>query len=214
MNEREEGLVRFKNNILGIRIKGIKTFRHPWPVRALHWVLAPSFLALMASGFYINKPSRALGFSSMDSARKTHFVAQYFFGFYFLTRAYYALVSGDYRKIVPGVKDIANLPEFTAYEFFLKRKKPGYPRYNPGQKLLYTLMALLFPLQIVTGAVLYSTSRLQHLGRFFGGLNNVRLVHYLTSVGLSGLAMGHMYFALTDSIEKLKSIFTGYFTPK
>ncbi|MBO8128523.1 MAG: cytochrome b/b6 domain-containing protein [Peptococcaceae bacterium] len=183
-------------------------------MRVLHWVLAPSFLILVASGLYIHKPSRVWGFRSMDSARKAHFIAQYFFGFYFLARAYYAVVTRDYRKIFPGVKDIIALPKFVAYELFLKKKKPKYPRYNPGQKLLYSQMALLFPLQIITGAVLYLTGKLQKLSRFFGGLNNVRLAHYLTTVGLSSMVAGHIYFALTDSVEKLKSIFTGYFKPK
>jgi len=206
--------VRFTNNMLGVRVKGIKTFRHPWPVRTLHWVLAPSVLALIASGHYINKPSRALGFGSMDSARKVHFYAQYFLGYYLMARVYYGMATGDYQKLIPGKKDLAGLPKLTAFELFLSKKKPAYPTYNPGQKLLFTQMALLFPLQIVTGAILYFTGRLKYMERLFGGLNNVRLIHYLTATGLSSMVMGHIYLALTDSVGKLKSIFTGYITPK
>jgi len=206
--------MKFKNNILGFRVKGIKTFRHPWQVRALHWVLAPSVLALIASGHYINKPSRSLGFGSMDSARKVHFLAQYFLGYYFLARTYYGLTTGDYQKIIPGRKDLAGLPKFTAYELFMKKKKPVYPKYNPGQKILFTQLALLFPMQMVTGAILYFTGRLKYMERLFGGLNNVRLVHFLTATSLSNMVMAHIYLTLTDSVGKFKSIFTGYITPK
>ena len=153
-------------------------------------------------------------FSSMNSARKTHFIAQYFFGLYFLARGYYAIKTRGYRKLFPNSRDIASLPKFSLYELYLRKKEPKYPKYNPGQKLLFVIMAFVFPLQMLTGSALYSTGRLQKLSRLFGGLGNTRSVHYLSAVGLMSLIAGHMYFALTESFSKLKSIFTGYFTPK
>ncbi|AGL00901.1 cytochrome b/b6 domain-containing protein [Desulfoscipio gibsoniae] len=204
----------FDNNLLGLRLKGIKTKRHSRTARALHWVLVPSFLLLAASGFYIHKPTGARGFRSMDAARKVHFTAQYFLGFYLLSRVYYAVASRDYRKLFPGAGDIADVPRFAAYELFLKRQQPNYPKYNPGQKLLFSQMAILFITQLVTGAALYSPGKLQMLSRYFGGLHNTRLVHYLVAVILSSAVAGHVYFAFTNSLGKLKSIFTGYFRPK
>ncbi|TYO97307.1 cytochrome b/b6 domain-containing protein [Desulfallas thermosapovorans] len=206
--------MKFTNNLLGLRLKGIKTPRHNRTARLLHWVLAPSFFLLAASGFYIHKPAGAYGFRSMDKARKVHFTAQYFFGFYFLSRLYYAVANRDYRKLFPGTRDIAASPGFFAYEMFLKKKKPYFPKYNPGQKLLFSQMAILFATQLLTGAALYSTGKLQALSRLFGGLQNTRLVHYLAAIALSGIVVGHLYFAFTDSLEKLKSIVTGYFRPK
>ncbi|WP_347490668.1 cytochrome b/b6 domain-containing protein [Desulfoscipio sp. XC116] len=206
--------MKFTNNLLGLRIKAVNTLRHNRITRALHWVLAPSFFLLAASGFYIHKPGGVRCFRSMDAARKVHFAAQYFFGFYFLSRAYYAVVSRDYRKLFPGSDDIATASGFAAYELFLKKKEPKYPKYNPGQKLLFSQMAILFITQLFTGAALYSSGKLQVLTRFFGGLHNTRLVHYLAAVALTGTVSGHMYFAFTDSLEKLKSIITGYFRPK
>ncbi|WP_051273707.1 cytochrome b/b6 domain-containing protein [Desulfotruncus alcoholivorax] len=206
--------MRFRNNLLGIRIKGVKTFRHNRPLRVMHWVLAPAALSLMASGLYINKPYRNFLFKNMNDARKTHFMAQYFFGLYFLARGYYAIKTRGYRKLFPNSGDIASLPKFSLYELYLNKKQPKYPKYNPLQKLLFIFFAVLFPLQIVTGSALYSTGRLQFLSRPFGGLGNTRTVHYLGAVGLMSLVAGHMYFALTESFSKLKSIFNGYFTPK
>lgn len=75
-------------------------------------------------------------------------------------------------------------------------------------------MTVFVPLQIITGAALYSSRRLQKLSLLFGGLGKTRLAHYLGAVGFTGLVAVHMYFALTGSIEKLKSIFTGFFKPK
>lgn len=205
--------VKFKNNFLGIRLKGLKTFRHSPFSRLLHWVLVPSFFALATSGLFIHKPSRYV-FKNMNSARKVHFMASYCFGFYFLSRVYYAVVTKGYRKLFPGKEDMADLPNFMSYELFFKNKEPKYPRYNPGQKLLFVQMAFVMVMQIITGAALYSSGKLQKLSRILGGLSNTRLIHYLSAVGLSSMAVVHLYFTLTDSVDKFKSIFTGYFKPK
>ena len=157
--------MKFGNNLLGIRIKGVKSFRHAWQLRMMHWVLAPAALALMASGLYINKPYRNMFFNNMNNARKTHFTAQYFFGLYYLARGYYAIKTRGYRKLFPNARDVASLPKFSLYELYLRKKEPQYPKYNPAQKLLFTFFALLFPLQILTGSALYSTGRLQSLSR-------------------------------------------------
>lgn len=123
--------MKLKNNLLGIRLKGVKTQRHSRTARLLHWVLAPSFLLLAASGFYMSNPSRFKGFSSMDSARKTHFIAQYFFGFYFVARAYYATATKDYRKLYPATEDVAATPRFLSYELFLRKKNQSIPSTTP-----------------------------------------------------------------------------------
>ncbi len=206
--------MKWDNLHLGIRIKGIPFKRHNSFLRVMHWVLVPATLSLVASGFYTNKPSRTKSFHNMDKARKVHFIAQHFFVSYLISRAYYAWMYGDYTHLLPGKRDIASLPKFMAHTFFLRRKKPHYPKYNPAQKILFAQMAILFPLQALTGYALYSTSGLQKLSRIFGGLGKTRLVHYLNAVLISGLITGHIYFAFTDSIAKLKSIFTGYFAPK
>ena len=153
-------------------------------------------------------------FNSMNEARKTHFIAQYFFSLYFLARGYYAIKTRGYRKLLPNSRDMGSLPKFSLYELYLRNKEPKYPKYNPAKKLLFTFFTALFALQIFTGAALYSTGRLQVLSRPLKGLGNTRKIHYLSAVALMSLVAGHMYFALTESFSKLKSIVTGYFTPK
>ncbi|MDA8097817.1 MAG: cytochrome b/b6 domain-containing protein [Desulforudis sp.] len=196
-------------SLLSLLIKG-KKLRHPWPTRLLHWSYAPAVLAGILSGFYITRPSRVHGFTNMDSARKTHFIAQYVLISSYLARVYYAYSAKNYREIIPDLKDIVRMPEFLKYQLFLTSKKPKFPKYNPGQKIVYTSFALLIPVQIVTGLGLYVTKRFQKPATLAGGLNPLRKLHYLASVSISALAAGHIYFALTDSLKKLKSIFTGY----
>lgn len=190
-------------------LKGKKP-RHPWPARLLHWSYAPAVLVCALSGFYITRPSRSRLFRSMDSARKDHFITQFVLLFSYLARVYYGYATKNYREIIPGRKDMAGMPKFLKYELFLTKKKPKFPKYNPGQKLVYTSFALLIPVQVITGLALYASKTWQKTATLTGGLNPLRKLHYLAALAISSMAAGHIYFAFTDSIKKLKSIFTGY----
>lgn len=187
-----------------------KKYRHSLPARLLHWTYAPAVLAGVLSGFYITRPSRFLGFRSMESAQKVHFIAQYALLFSYLTRIYYGYVDRNYREIIPGRRDLAGMPKFLKYELFFTKKKPKFTKYNPAQKILFTNLTLLIPLQIVTGFALYASNLFQKTASLAGGLNPLRKIHYLAALAISSMSAGHIYFALTDSLKKLKSIFTGY----
>lgn len=190
-------------------MKLFKKPRHPWPARLLHWIYAPAALAAAGSGFFISRPNRLS--KDMDAIRKSHFFSSYILAFAYLGRFSYALHKKNYREILPGRRDLAALPAFLKYELFLTKKKPEFPKYNPAQKILITALALLFPALGLTGTVLYAVDAWQKkLPRFAGGLSPVRRLHYLAALAASSLLAGHIYFSSTDSLKKLKSIFTGY----
>lgn len=197
------------SQLLSLLVKG-KKIRHPWPARLLHWIYAPAVLGGILSGLYITRPSVFRGFKSMNSARKTHFIAQFALLFSYLGRVYYGLTDKNYREIIPGRKTLADMPKFLKHELFLTKKKPKFPKYNPGQKMIFTSLALFIPIQIVTGLALYASNSWQKTARLAGGLNPLRKLHYLAALAISSLASGHIYFALTHGLKKLKSIFTGY----
>ncbi|QHA00175.1 cytochrome b/b6 domain-containing protein [Dehalobacter restrictus] len=186
-----------------------KKQRHSGTVRLLHWVYAPAVLALIFSGLYIHSPSRAFGFKRMDSARKTHAVAQFLLLNSYLARVCYGMKDKNYKEIIPNRKTLKAIPEFLKYEFFLSEKKKEYPKYNPGQKILITSLAGLILVQMITGMALYFKP-LQRAVKPVGGLNPVRWLHYLAALMTASSVSVHLYFTLTNSLKKLKSIFTGY----
>lgn len=192
-------------------MKLFKKPRHPRPTRLLHWTYAPAALASIVSGFYISKPSPPWGFKSMDAARKTHFISTYVLAFAYLARFYYALWGKNHRELLPGRRTVVALPGFAKYELFLTKKKPKFPKYNPGQKFLITSLAVLLPVLGITGLPLYAVDAWQkQLPRAASGLNRLRKLHYLAAVATTALTTAHIYFSATDSLKKLKSIFTGY----
>lgn len=186
-----------------------RKLRHPWPIRLLHWLLAPSYLVLLYTGIYISRPG-LLPLANMQRARQWHFWGMFFFLGSLAARIYYGIVTRNYLEIIPGRKTMAILPAYLKYEFFLSKKEPVFPKYNPVQKLYYTSWVPMFILQGITGAVLYAPRRLAFLEALFGGLNRVRRLHYLLMLLTGSLVFVHLYLATTSGMERLKSIFTGY----
>ena len=191
-------------------MKIFKKPRHTLSARLLHWTYAPAALAAIASGFAISKPSPCYGFQSMDSARKTHFISAYVLAFAYLARLYTALWNKNYRELLPGRQTLAAMPGFAKYELFLSKKKPEFPKYNPGQKFLIAALAVLFPFLGATGLPLYAADAWQKQPpAAAGGQNPMRKIHYLAGVATTALIATHIYFSATDSL-RLKSIFTGH----
>jgi Ni/Fe-hydrogenase 1 B-type cytochrome subunit len=182
--------------------------RHSPAVRLLHWIYAPALIVGALSGFYITCPRRRSGFKNMDSARKTHFISMYFLAFAYLARVYYGWITGSQRDIIPRKQDIASAPRFLKYELFLNKNKPESHKYNPLKMLEFCVLALLIPVQAVTGLALYKPGSGWRTPLETSGLNRLRKAHYLTALGIASLAAQHIYFALTDDLKILKSIFT------
>ena len=184
--------------------------RHSKTIRILHWSYAPAVIISSISGFYIYRPPGIVGFRTMSSARKTHFLAQYALIFSYLARVLYSLKDKNYKEIVPERRTFANIPKFLKYEFFMTEKEPKSAKYNSGQKLLFIGFALLIPIQIITGLSLYKPDSWQNTSKIAGGLNPLRKAHYLAALTVASMSLGHLYFVLTHGLKKLKSIFTGY----
>ncbi|MBE0466341.1 MAG: cytochrome b/b6 domain-containing protein [Candidatus Desulforudis sp.] len=180
--------------------------RHPLPVRLFHWLLVPTMLVELVTGFQLTNFSPRWGLRNVSSAKKLHFAAAYV-----LTALFAAYLYGRNKaEIVPERRDLGSrLKKFLAYELFLTPKKPEFPKYNPGQKLLYSLWLVLIPFVLLLGWLLYFPRFFQKWIHLFGGLSNVRRLIYLVSVVLTASIAGHVYFALTNSVAHLKSIFTG-----
>ena len=186
-----------------------KKLRHPWPNRLFHWLLAPAYLVLLYTGIYISRPG-VLPFMHTHRARQWHFVSLFIFLGSLAARIYYGMATKNYREIIPGKRDLAMLPAYLKYEFFLSKKEPVFPKYNPLQKLYYTAWVPLFILQGITGAILYAPRRLASLEALLGGLNRVRKWHYLLMLLTGSNVILHLYLATTSGWERFKSIFTGY----
>jgi len=142
----------------------------------------------------------------MRRVRKLHLSGGFALGALYLG---YLYARRKYPDLIPTPGDLRRLPEFLRFEAFLTPRKPQFLKYNPGQKFFFSMWLFLVPVLGLIGIFLYSPKFFARPIAWLGGLNSLRRLLYLGTLLLTAGIAGHIYFALTDSVEKLKSVFTG-----
>lgn len=193
-----------------------KVLRHSLTGRLVHWSNAVCILLLSLTGFYIHSPSGFNIFPSMDVARKIHFIAMYILVFATVYRLYFSIATGDYKNLFyRPIKDWKNWKPMLKYYLFMTDSHPEWEKYNPGQRLLYGgWLLIILLIQAPTGFILYWPDAFPTLQAFFGGLMVVRLIHYFVTWFFVVGVMAHFYLDMTEGIDVLKSMITGYMPVK
>ena len=186
----------------------------PLFIRVFHWLFAAALVVIMYTGLYIHYPVNILGFVDMRRAQMGMYTTVYIALFLLVARVYYGIMTRDIRNILLNREDIQNLPGFFKFYFFLAEKEPPHAKYNPGQKLIFTSWLLAFGFQAITGFILYDTGRLGWLLPCFGGLQNLKYLHYLVFLYFVATTMVHVYLALSEDPAKLQAMFTGHMRRK
>jgi len=200
-----------------------------WPVRLTHWVNFISIVVLSVTGFYIGHPfygsSESAGYV-MGWNRFIHYVFAYLFAVSVVARLIWAFLGNQHaswRAFFPWAsrKGWRHIVGTFTYYTFLRKKPPYVVGHNALAAMAYSLVFVLFLLQIATGFALYALyapngAMAATFGWVFSifGLQGARLVHHMIMWLLLGFAVHHVYSAwLMDVKEKngtLTSIFGGY----
>jgi Ni/Fe-hydrogenase 1 B-type cytochrome subunit len=184
---------------------------HPWPAVTMHWVHLLSFFTLIATGLAIHAHSDIIG--SIQFVTQTHFIVMSVFILTAIVRIYWAFFGAgsapaaglvrqrDWRFFGLGAADWKALPSWLAYYLFLRKTHPPVDKYNPLQKLTYLVV---FPLGILimalSGFSMFqpSADTMMWFTNIMGGLNGVRLLHYLTMWVLIMFTMLHVYLVVVE----------------
>lgn len=184
------------------------TLTQPLFTRIYHWVQFITLSILSFSGLYINAPGWLN--VKMKSITLWHLIAAYILVANFCGYVYYYSVTKYYHNVIFKFRDIKYLFGFFKYVFFFKDELPYYGKYNPGQKIVFTLWYLLIIFMTITGFVLYYPAQLQFMRIFLGELSNIRLLHYLGAIGFITTIPLHLYLVFTEDPAKLQAMFSGY----
>jgi Ni/Fe-hydrogenase b-type cytochrome subunit len=195
------------------------------PLRAMHWLAAFAILALVISGFYVGRPyfmvpGEGTLTNLMSVMRRLHFLAAGLLVATAIVRLYWMLAGNRYERagaLVPGVKDLARIPKIIGnYGLVVPEEKaPHYLGHNPLQQLSYTGMYALAALMVVTGFTMYGQydpgsiwfRAFNWVGGVFGGMQNVRFVHHITTWAFILFVPLHIYLSLrADGVEKTGTI--------
>jgi formate dehydrogenase gamma subunit len=169
--------------------------------RALHWVLALGFFALLASGLILYLPELSVLVARRRLIKTLHVYA----GIGWLFALALVILVGDRRSLLATVRE---LDRFDEHDRRWLRHRPSRPgRFNAGQKLNAAVTAAFVVLFAVSGFLLWYGER----NTRFRVAGTILLHDGLMYVALVLLA-GHLYLVLIRPATRhsLRGMTTGY----
>jgi formate dehydrogenase subunit gamma len=154
--------------------------------RAVHWVHAAAFSALLVTGLALYLPVLASVVGNRPLLKALHLGTAALW----LTALLALAVAGDHRRLRRTRQE---LERFTDDDLAWLRRRPGARagRFNAGQKIHAVLQAALAALLLITGVLLYLGERDTAL-RFAGTIP----VHDACTFAALVLVAGHLHLAL------------------
>jgi thiosulfate reductase cytochrome b subunit len=199
-----------------------KIYLHPLPVRIWHWVNAVSFVVLIVTGLQIRYRDM-MNIMLFRDAVDVHNIAGFvLIGNFFLWLVYY-IATGKIRLYIPPlslkkfVMGCITQARYYGYGIFIGEPNPHHGtadnKFNPLQKVAYlAIMAILIPLQLVTGLLLWDVKRFSSWISLAGGIKTVDTVHVFLFLFFTSFLFVHVYLATLGHTptEHIKAMFTGY----
>ncbi|MBI3793899.1 MAG: Ni/Fe-hydrogenase, b-type cytochrome subunit [Nitrospinae bacterium] len=186
----------------------------------LHWVIVASVITLCVTGLYVGSPILMFGTGEpydafvMAKTRFVHFVTASVLLTALLLRLYHSFSPStrrDIYEILPTPSNISGALHLMWFYLTGKGRHEHYRYLNPLGGISVFLMICLFALETTTGFALYS-QQANHIswgwalwfpslmGRIFGGMPGVRLLHHLGMYCLLSLVVVHVYMKVYVSI--------------
>ena len=185
--------------------------------RTWHWVMALSGVVLIVTGLDVHGVGAAW---SLPQAVALHNA----FAVVLLVNAalalFYHLTTWSIRSFIPEPKGfLARVLAQMTYQsrgiFFGGPHPANAPgqKLNPLQQITYlALLNILFPLQIVTGSLIWAVGHWPNVAAAVGGLHYLAPLHNLGSWLFLSFFVLHVYLVTTGRrpVEHLESMITGY----
>ncbi|SFM35213.1 cytochrome b/b6 domain-containing protein [Pelosinus propionicus] len=187
----------------------MKLLLHPLSIRLFHWIMFLSVVTLLFTGLYMSTPWSKLHLP-MEVVRKTHTIFSSIIIVNLACHLYYYLHANRITEVLLLPRDFVNVPSFIRYVLFISEGHPNFGRYNPGQKLVFSLWFLAVIVAAITGIVLLFPDRSQWMQWRFEGLHVIRMLHYSVAIFFAMSIPLHLYLVFTESPANLQAMFTGY----
>ena len=186
--------------------------------RVWHWTMATAGIALMATGLVVHNAGWA-GPGALALSVDVHNVAAVVLLVNAGLSLFHHLVTRAIRQFIPHPHGLLQRAlehiEYQSRGIFLGDPHPHHAghKLNPLQQVTYlSLLGVLFPLQIVTGLLIWAVGHWPKLAMAVGGLQVVAPVHNLGAWLFLAFFVLHTYLVTTGPTlgEHLRSMVTGY----
>lgn len=202
-------------------------YEHPFIVRLCHWVNAVALFVLIGSGLQIFKAfasfgakipqhnlinwpkSLALG-GWLGGALQWHLTFMWIYIVSGVVYIGYQLISGNYKQVLFGRRDIPGVWPMVRHYFFFGPKPPVNQPYNPLQKHAYSSAIVLGALSVATGLAIWKPVQFSWLAWLMGGFHWARLWHFLIMWALIAFIFGHLVMVVIHGWNNFVSMLTGW----
>lgn len=161
--------------------------------RSLHWLLAVTFLTMMATGLILYLPAFAQLAANRVMWKSIHIGAAIAFWVGLV-----ALLPGNFTSLRSTAREIDHFDDddlrWLAWAVTRRSAEPPQARFNAGQKLNAALVAGLMVVFTASGTLMY----LQETDAAFRGRTSAILVHDLATWVAVPLVLGHLYLAIVN----------------
>lgn len=200
-----------------------KIYLHPLPIRIWHWINALAFIILIITGAQV-RFGNVLHLFSFETAVTIHswtgfiLIANYFIWliYYLLTRNIKIYIPPLHHPVEFAKKAIRQA-KFYGLGIMVGDHNPHHStpdhKFNPMQQVSYLMiMALLIPLQLVTGLLLWDPKLFSKVISLVGGIQVIATIHVLLWIFFSAFIIVHFYLATLGhtTFAHIIAMFSGY----
>jgi thiosulfate reductase cytochrome b subunit len=121
----------------------------------------------------------------------------------------YLALSGAWREMLPGRGALIGAWQVVLYDLHLRRDPPPQGKYNPAQRIAYTLVVLMGAGSCVTGAAIWKPSSLHWLTTLCGGYETARWLHFLLTLGFVSFFLLHVSQVVLAGWNNFRSMISG-----
>ena len=118
-------------------------------------------------------------------------------------------ISGEWKRIVPSVRDIKQLGR-TIWNDLLNREDTHGEMYNGAQRIAYTLVLVIGAVSVLSGLAIWKPTSLPLTTAMMGGYRSARLIHFWTTIGFCAFICIHLFQVLRAGWTRLQSMVTGF----
>ncbi len=146
----------------------------------------------------------------LGGALRWHFTFMWLYVFAGALYLGYSVVSGNYRTVIFRPRDGREVWSMLTYYLRLRREAPPYVKYNPLQRLAYTLIVLAGVGSVLSGIAIYKPVQVEWLTRLGGGYQYARLWHFLLVWIFVGFFLVHVTMVILHGWGNFWSMITGW----
>ena len=119
-------------------------------------------------------------------------------------------ISGEWRRIVPGVRDFRELARTIWNDLRNGKETTHDERYNGAQRVAYTVVLIVGAVSVLSGIAIWKPTSLPLTTAMMGGYRAARLIHFWTTIAFCAFLCIHLFQVFRSGWSRLQSMVTGF----